>query len=185
MSIRSLAMIALKLLALVVFTQLLGMLPMGIMVVQSEDFAGCTFPLFSKPGLYLVLTVLFYLVSIWGLLCQTAICADFLLKDVAEERVKVVPSHELLAGLACQCFGLFALLRWLPALVHGLFWVVLQGWRYAGDGLAVLQQQWLSQVGPGVGVLLGLVLLIKGPAFARRMAMRAGPSGPADDGKAR
>ncbi len=185
MSIRTVTIIVLRLLAVVIFTQLLGMLPIMNVVIRPENVAGCAFSLMSAPGIYLVLTALFYLVSIWGLLCRTAVLADFLLKDVADECVKAFPSHEMLAGLACQCFGLFALLRWLPALVHGLFWVVLQGWRYAGDGLAVLQLQWLGQVGPGVGVLLGLVLLFKGPALARWLAMRAMSGSSAEDAKPR
>jgi len=183
MSIRTVTIIVLRLLAVVIFTQLLGMLPIMNVVIRPENVAGCAFSLMSAPGIYLVLTALFYLVSIWGLLCRTAVLADFLLKDVADECVKALPSHDMLAGLVCQCFGLFALLRWLPALVHGVLWLVLQRWLYGGDGFAVYQQQLLGQVGPGVGVLLGLVLLFKGPALARWLAMRTRSVGSADDPK--
>ena len=183
MSIRTLTIVALRLLAVVVFIQLWGMLPMGFVLVQSERATNGAFSLLLGSGIYLVLTALFYLVSIWWLLWRTAVLADFLLKDVADECVKVVPGHDMLAGLVCQCFGLYALLRWLPALVHGVLWLVLQRWRYGGDGFVVYQQQLLGQVGPGVGVLLGLVLLFKGPALARWLAMRTRSVGSADDPK--
>ncbi|NMA47661.1 MAG: hypothetical protein GX945_13980 [Lentisphaerae bacterium] len=182
MSIKTLTIIALRLLAVIIFTQFLGLLPIGIgyVIIQAGTVLEATesyaLPMFLAQGVYLLVVALFYLVTLWALLWRTAMVADFLLRDVGEERLKALPDLEMLSALVCHCFGLYALLRWLPPLAHGLLGALLQRWRSGGDGGVFFQERMFGQVGPAIGVLLGVVLLLHGTEIARLLAPKPPPS---------
>lgn len=175
MNIRNLTIIALRLLAVVAFMRLSHMLTVGFVVIQSgslpEAVKSQALPVFLVLGIWL-LTVLFYFVALWALLWRTPIVADFLLRDVGEERLNALPDLEMLSALVCHCFGLYALLRWLPPLAYALLRELPRRSGYGGDAAAFLGQLMLGLVSPAVGVLLGIVLLLHGAGIARWLATR-------------